>query len=199
MGTLMAPCNRVASSNVASQASSTSSGLAVARNLESPCSSRRESFAKPIRSLALLWAITYRRPNLQIHVRSKVLVVDDNAGNRAPAQASLADRGHDVVLAATGEDGVRAFEVERPDCVLLDLRMPGTDGFAVCAHIRSLSGGAEIPIHFLTALRDVDTFDRALRAGCDDFLTKPFQPAELIVRVETALELRRMGAELREH
>lgn len=143
--------------------------------------------------------MTYGRPNLQEHVKSKVLVVDDNAENRALAHATLSDEGHDVVLAATGEDGVRAFEAERPDCVLLDVRMPGTDGFAVCAKIRSLPSGAEIPIIFLTALRDVDTFDRALRAGCDDFLTKPFRPAELVVRVETALRLRRMSAELREH
>jgi signal transduction histidine kinase len=131
--------------------------------------------------------------------RAKILVVDDNAQNRALAQATLEDEGYEVVLAATGEDGIRAFEADQPDCVLLDVRMPGTDGFAVCSHIRALPGGAEAPIVFLTALRDVETFDRALRAGGDDFLTKPVRPTELVVRIQAALKLRRMSSELREH
>ncbi|AUX25630.1 uncharacterized protein SOCEGT47_061790 [Sorangium cellulosum] len=131
--------------------------------------------------------------------RSRVLVVDDNEQNRALAQATLEDDGYDVVLAASGEEGIGQFERHRPDCVLLDVRMPGMDGFAVCARIRGLPEGADTPIVFLTALRDVDTFDSALRAGGDDFLTKPVRPAELLVRVQTALRMRRLGAELREH
>ncbi|WP_437730148.1 hybrid sensor histidine kinase/response regulator [Sorangium sp. So ce1335] len=131
--------------------------------------------------------------------RSRVLVVDDNAQNRALAQATLEDDGYDVVLAVTGEEAIEQFERHRPDCVLLDVRMPGMDGFAVCARIRGLPGGEGTPIVFLTALRDVDTFDSALRAGGDDFLTKPVRPSELLVRVQAALRLRRLGAELREH
>jgi two-component system, sensor histidine kinase and response regulator len=130
---------------------------------------------------------------------AKILVVDDNAQNRALAQATLEDEGYSVILAATGEDGVRAVESERPDCVLLDVRMPGTDGFAVCSRIRALPEGSDTPVVFLTALRDVDTFDRALRAGGDDFLTKPVRPTELVLRVQAALRLRRMNADLREH
>src|SRR4029079_15267299 len=72
-------------------------------------------------------------------------------------------------------------------------------GFVVCQRLRELPGGALTPIVFLTALRDVDTFDNALRAGGDDFLTKPVRPTELVVRVQAALKLRRMNAELREH
>jgi two-component system, sensor histidine kinase and response regulator len=130
---------------------------------------------------------------------SKVLVVDDNAANLALAEATLTEEGYDVVLAAGGEQALTLFEREQPDCVLLDVRMPDLDGFAVCARIRSLPEGAHTPIVFLTALRDVDTFDRALRAGGDDFLTKPVRPTELIVRVQAALKLKRMSAELREH
>lgn len=129
----------------------------------------------------------------------KVLVVDDNAENRALAQATLEEEGYTVLLAAGGTEGIRLFESERPDCVLLDVRMPDLDGFAVCTRLRELPGGAETPIVFLTALRDVDTFDRALRAGGDDFLTKPVRPTELLVRVQAALKLRRMSADLREH
>jgi two-component system, sensor histidine kinase and response regulator len=131
--------------------------------------------------------------------KAKILVVDDNAQNRALAQATLEDEGYTVVLAEGGEDGIRAVEAEHPDCVLLDVRMPGTDGFAVCARIRQLPEARDTPVVFLTALRDVDTFDQALRAGGDDFLTKPVRPTELVLRVQAALELRRMGAELREH
>ncbi|WP_438024141.1 hybrid sensor histidine kinase/response regulator [Sorangium sp. So ce233] len=132
-------------------------------------------------------------------VRSKVLVVDDNEQNRALARATLEDDGYEVVLATSGEEAIREFERASPDCVLLDVRMPGMDGFAVCARIRALPGGAGTPIVFLTALRDVDTFDSALRVGGDDFLTKPVRPSELLVRVQAALRLRRLGAELREH
>jgi two-component system sensor histidine kinase/response regulator len=134
-----------------------------------------------------------------MEAKAKILVVDDNAQNRALAQATLEDEGYEVVLAENGEAGLRAIESERPDCVLLDVRMPGTDGFAVCSRIRALPEGADTPVVFLTALRDVDTFDRALRAGGDDFLTKPVRPTELVLRVQAALRLRRMSADLREH
>lgn len=130
---------------------------------------------------------------------AKVLVVDDNEANRLLAQGTLEDEGYEVVLANGGAEGLRLFDKERPDCILLDVRMPDMDGFAVCERLRALPRGAETPIIFLTALRDVDTFDRALRAGGDDFLTKPVRPAELVVRVQTALKLRRMSVELRDH
>ena len=116
--------------------------------------------------------------------RSRVLVVDDNEQNRALAQATLEDDGYEVVVAVTGQEGIQQFERHRPAYVLLDVRMPGMDGFAVCARIRGLPGGESTPIVFLTALRDVDTFDSALRAGGDDFLTKPVRPSELLVRVQ---------------
>ncbi len=135
----------------------------------------------------------------QGEARATVLVVDDNPENRALALAALEDEGYDVVLASSGQEGIDAFVRRAPDCVLLDVRMPGMDGFAACARLRALPGGAEVPIIFLTALRDVDTFDQALRVGGDDFLTKPIRPTELVVRIAAALKLRRTGAELREH
>ena len=128
-----------------------------------------------------------------------ILVVDDNEANRSLARHTLEDEGFRVLLASGGEEGIALFEREHPDCVLLDVRMPGIDGFAACERIRALPGGLETPVVFLTALRDVDTFDRALRAGGVDFLTKPVRPTELVIRVQSALKLRRMGAELREH
>lgn len=132
-------------------------------------------------------------------VQSTILVVDDNEANRLLAEGTLEDEGYRVILAAGGAAGIEAFEREAPDCVLLDVRMPEIDGFAVCERIRALPGGGETPVIFLTALRDVDTFDEALRVGANDFLTKPVRPAELVARVQTALKLRRMRVELREH
>jgi signal transduction histidine kinase len=131
--------------------------------------------------------------------RPKILVVDDTAENRALAQATLEDEDYQVVQASSGEEALALFERERPDCVLLDVRMPGMDGLTVCQRIRAMENGAETPVVFLTALRDVDTFDQALKAGGDDFLTKPVRPTELLVRVQAALKLRRMSTELREH
>jgi signal transduction histidine kinase len=124
-----------------------------------------------------------------------VLVVDDNAENRALAKAALDDEGVHVVLAATGEEALAAFERAQPDCILLDIRMPGMDGIAVCQRVRALPNGDRVAIVFVTAQRDVETFDRALGAGGDDFMTKPFRPAELLVRIQTAMRLRQMTAE----
>jgi two-component system, sensor histidine kinase and response regulator len=126
---------------------------------------------------------------------STILVVDDHEPNRALARDTLEDEGYRVVVANDGLAGVAAFERERPDCVVLDIRMPGLDGFEACARIRALPGGEDVPVLFVTALRDVDAFDEALRAGGDDFLTKPVRPTELLLRVQAALKLRRLRAE----
>lgn len=124
-----------------------------------------------------------------------VLVVDDNAENRALAKATLEDEDIPVVMASTGEEAIAAFSRVRPDCVLLDIRMPGMDGITACERIRALPDGDRPAILFVTAQRDVDTFDRAVRAGGDDFITKPFRPSELLVRIQTALRLRQMTSE----
>jgi two-component system sensor histidine kinase/response regulator len=131
--------------------------------------------------------------------RAVILVVDDNGANRELARHTLEDEGYRVLLASGGEEAIAAVEREAPDCVVLDVAMPGVDGFTACERIRALPDAADTPVVFLTALRDVDTFDRALRAGGDDFLTKPVRPTELVIRIQSALKLRRLSAELREH
>src|SRR5512144_3447324 len=97
--------------------------------------------------------------------KALILVADDNAENRAVAQATLEDEGYEVVLAVDGEQAVATFAARSPDCVLLDIKMPKLDGVAACRAIRELPGGRDVPVVFLTALRDVETFDRAQLAG----------------------------------
>lgn len=126
--------------------------------------------------------------------RSRVLVVDDNEQNRALALATLEDEGFEVLLAESGPQALELFAEQRADCVLLDVRMPGMDGVETCKRLRALPGGVDVPIVFLTASRDVDTFDAAQTAGGDDFVTKPVQPTELTLRVRMALKVRRLDA-----
>jgi two-component system, sensor histidine kinase and response regulator len=125
-----------------------------------------------------------------------ILVVDDNEANRLLAQDTLEGEGYRVVLAGGGAEGIAAFEREDPACIVLDVRMPGIDGFAVCKRIRAIPGGEETPVIFVTAQKDFDTLDRALHAGGSDFLTKPVRPDDLLARVEKALKLRRPGIDL---
>lgn len=127
--------------------------------------------------------------------RARVLVIDDNAANRALARATLEEEGFGVELASSGEEGIAAFAAARPDCVLLDIRMPGMDGITTCARLRELPGGSEVPILFVTAQREVDAFDRAREVGGDDFITKPYRPNELLTRVAAAAKSRRLVAE----
>jgi signal transduction histidine kinase len=131
--------------------------------------------------------------------RARILAADDNEQNRTLVRMTLEGEGYDVETVTDGTQAVAAFEARRHDCVLLDIRMPVLDGFEACRQIRALPGGDQTPILFLTALREVDAFDSALRAGGDDFLTKPVRPTELIVRVQSAVKLSRLGSKLSDH
>src|SRR3978361_618823 len=112
------------------------------------------------------------------------LVVDDNAGNRARAHATLEAEAIAFVLASSGREALALFDPQTIDCILLDIRMPELDGIEVCRRIRARPDGGRVAILFLTAERDVAPFDRALAAGGDDFITKPFRTAELVTRIQ---------------
>lgn len=118
--------------------------------------------------------------------KSKVLVVDDETSIREFITSILSDR-YDVVGAGSGLEAVRLARSERPDVVLLDILMPGNDGIACLQELRSRPETAHLPILMLTALNQPDARVRAFTAGADDFISKPFEPDELIARIESKL------------
>ena len=128
-----------------------------------------------------------------------VLVVDDDERNRLLAEAVLQAAGYEVRLAASGADALQAFGEAEPDLVLLDVMMPRMDGFETCRHVRALPGGADVPVVFLTANSDLASYQKALDSGADDFLTKPLNRTELIIRVESLIRVRNLQRELRQN
>jgi DNA-binding NtrC family response regulator len=120
-----------------------------------------------------------------------VLVVDDEPLNVDLLEQELGAAGYRVVAARSGEEALEVAAGARPDLVLLDVMMPGLDGYAVCRRLKAAEGLRDVPVIFLTAL--VETFEkvRAFKAGAVDYVTKPFQAEELLARVGTHIALRR--------
>jgi pilus assembly protein CpaE len=118
----------------------------------------------------------------------KVLVVDDDASVQRLLQYTLKQEGYEVVVAADGAEGIRLWQLETPSLILLDVSIQPLDGYEVATRIRADEGpGSHVPIIMLTAERDVQQKVRALRAGADDYLIKPFHPAELLARMKSLI------------
>ena len=115
---------------------------------------------------------------------SRILVVDDEPDIRGLVRDLLERSGHAVVEAPDGREGVRLFHAEQPDLVILDVSMPGFDGWQTLERIRELSA---VPVLMLTARAQEMDKVRGLRAGADDYITKPFGRQELLARVEAHL------------
>jgi pilus assembly protein CpaE len=119
---------------------------------------------------------------------AKILVVDDDPNVQRLLSYTLKQEGHEVVVAADGEEGFRLWGAEGPDLILLDVMLPKIDGYQVAAKIRAEEGeGSHVPIIMLTAEAEVEQKIRGLRAGADDYLVKPFHPAELLARIKSLL------------
>ena len=118
----------------------------------------------------------------------KILIVDDDPNVQRLLQYTLKQEGYDVFVAADGAEGFRLWGTESPDLILLDVMLPKLDGYQVAAKIRAEEGPAShVPIIMLTAEREVEQKVRGLRAGADDYLIKPFHPAELLARIKSLL------------
>jgi DNA-binding response OmpR family regulator len=125
-----------------------------------------------------------------VRARRPVLVIEDDADIARAIRAVLGAGGLDVLAAADGRSGLRAFHASRPGLVVLDIGLPVLDGWAVLDRIRDLS---EVPVIMLTSRDKEAEKVRGLRAGADDYVTKPFSNAELLARVEALLRRSRPG------
>jgi two-component system sensor histidine kinase/response regulator len=127
-----------------------------------------------------------------------LLVVDDQESNIQVVGAALGKLGFEILPATGGAQAFQRLAVHRPDLILLDLLMPEMDGFEVCRRIREYPDWAEIPIIFLSSADDKGLIVRALESGGVDYITKPFNQAELVTRVRTHLALKRARDELKQ-
>jgi putative two-component system response regulator len=115
--------------------------------------------------------------------RNTILIVDDEAAGRETLESILEPEGYYLVLAENGYQAIEQAKAVQPDVILLDVMMPGMNGFEVCRRIRNEKELAEVPILFLTALDDRQSLLNGLEAGADDFISKPFDRYELRARL----------------
>ena len=123
--------------------------------------------------------------------RPKILIIDDDAIARSAVEGLLSSEPYDTYFASNGYDGISMAISLHPDVVLLDVMMPKMNGFEVCRRIRSMPDIAEAPIILITSLDDHESRIQGLRAGADDFVTKPYNSMELFARLQTILRLNR--------
>lgn len=133
-----------------------------------------------------------------IPTKGNILVVDDHADNLRVLSSMLSQQGYKVRKALSGEMALMACQVNQPDLILLDINMPGMDGYQVCQHLKSLEKTCEIPIIFISVLDSALDKVRAFNMGGVDYITKPFQLEEVVARVENQLIIQRLKLRLQE-
>ncbi|MBS4056874.1 MAG: response regulator [Bacteroidales bacterium] len=118
-----------------------------------------------------------------------VLIVDDIPKNIQVLGSILAQTGYRVAFATNGQDTLKLIDTNHFDCILLDIMMPGMDGYELCIKLKQNMRSAEIPIIFLTAKNDQESILKGFEVGAQDYVTKPFSAPELIARVKTHIDL----------
>lgn len=132
-------------------------------------------------------------------VPANILAVDDTAANLQLLTSMLKDHGYRVRPVTSGEQAFRAIEAQIPDLILLDVTMPGMDGYEVCRRLKADERWRDIPVLFISALNDTEDKVRAFQAGGVDYVSKPFQFEEVDARVRTHLEFQRQKIQLRQN
>lgn len=125
----------------------------------------------------------------------RILIADDNEQNRELLEAYLSDQGHEILMAADGQQTLEIARKELPDLILLDIMMPKLSGYEVCQRLKGEEDTRRIPVLMVTALKEAGDIQKAVDAGADDFLTKPVNRLELKTRVRSLLRVRHLTNE----
>jgi putative two-component system response regulator len=136
---------------------------------------------------------------IYMNFKYQILIVDDVADNIQVAMNILKEENYDFSFATNGESALELIKSSDFDLILLDIMMPGIDGYEVCRQLKSDDKLKEIPVIFLTAKADVDSIARGFEVGGVDYIVKPFHANELLARVKTHLELYRSKSMLKHH
>jgi DNA-binding response OmpR family regulator len=126
----------------------------------------------------------------------RILIVDDDTGDLHLLTELLAEHGYTAHPASTGELALKFVHATIPDLVLLDIRMPEMDGFEVCGRLKADERTASVPVIFLTVLEDEASKVKGFEAGGVDYITKPFQKAEVLARIKNHIRLRELTERL---
>ena len=126
---------------------------------------------------------------------SKILIADDNIQNCELIDAYLSEEGYELSVVYDGVQAMKRVDEQPPDLVLLDIMMPKLSGYEVCQWMKSSPRTKDIPVLMVTALNEQGDIEKAVRAGCDDFLTKPVNSLELKTRVKSLLHVRHLTNE----
>jgi signal transduction histidine kinase len=129
-------------------------------------------------------------------VQNQILIVDDNSTNTKVLFDCLKSAGYRVLIAQSGESAIEKLELVTPDLILLDVMMPGINGFETCQRLKASSTTQDIQVIFMTALSDTDEKIKGFALGAVDYITKPFQQEEVLARVSTHLQLRNLTKQL---
>ena len=116
-----------------------------------------------------------------------ILVIEDQEDNRRIMRDLFTSAGYEVIEAVTGEEGVSAAETHRPDLILMDVQLPGIDGYEATRRIKADPNLRQIPIIAVTSYALSDDDVKAFEAGCDAYVSKPFSPRELLVKIREFL------------
>lgn len=114
----------------------------------------------------------------------KVLLIDDEEEMVEMVSVSLASAGYEMITATESKEGLEKAKSEKPDVILLDIMLPGMDGYEICRRLKAMEDTKSIPIIFFTALGAVDLAEKVAAAGGADYIVKPFEPNEIIERIE---------------
>ena len=117
----------------------------------------------------------------------RILVVEDHEENRRLLRDLLTSVGYELIEAVTGEEGLTMAEAEVPELILMDIQLPGMDGYEVTRRIKANPALSHIPIIAVTSYALSGDDQKALEAGCDAYVTKPFDPAELLTNIQEFL------------